>query len=174
MELYVTLFCIFQVSCYHIFIILKIKERVWFIRKERKVAYQISRGDILKDPKPQTPLRYNEVIGRKKKCTLLLILFIFYCNHPGMHISIMLKNPGTALGSLSLSYTPFLLFQVFLSTLSLLPLSISLCFFTFLSTTWLSSSTTGHIPRENHNSKRYMHPNIHSSTIYHSQDMEAT
>ena len=27
---------------------------------------------------------------------------------------------------------------------------------------------------ENSNSKTYMHPNIHSSTIYSSQDMEAT
>ena len=30
------------------------------------------------------------------------------------------------------------------------------------------------ISRENSNSKRYMHLNIHSSTIYNSQDMEAT
>ena len=29
-------------------------------------------------------------------------------------------------------------------------------------------------PRENHNSKRYMHPNVHCSTIYNSQDVEAT
>ena len=27
---------------------------------------------------------------------------------------------------------------------------------------------------ENHNSKRYMHPNVHCSTIYNSQVMEAT
>ena len=27
---------------------------------------------------------------------------------------------------------------------------------------------------ENSNSKRYMHPNVHSSTIYNSQDMETT
>ena len=32
----------------------------------------------------------------------------------------------------------------------------------------------GHISGENHNSKRYMHPNVHCSTIYNSQDMEAT
>ena len=32
----------------------------------------------------------------------------------------------------------------------------------------------GHIPKEKHNSKIYMHPNIHCSTIYNSQDMEAT
>ena len=33
-----------------------------------------------------------------------------------------------------------------------------------------------HIPRknENSNSKRYMHPNVHSSTIYNSKDMETT
>ena len=35
-------------------------------------------------------------------------------------------------------------------------------------------STPGHIPGENHNSKRYMHHNVHYSTIYNSQDMEAT
>ena len=28
--------------------------------------------------------------------------------------------------------------------------------------------------REISNSKRYMHPNVHSSTVYNSQDMEAT
>ena len=32
---------------------------------------------------------------------------------------------------------------------------------------------TGHIPRENRNSKKHMHPNVHSSTTYNSQDMEA-
>ena len=41
-------------------------------------------------------------------------------------------------------------------------------------TIWLSNPTTGHIPRENHNSKRHMHPNIHCSTIYNSHVMEAT
>ena len=35
-------------------------------------------------------------------------------------------------------------------------------------------SIPGHIPGENHNSKRYMHHNVHYSTIYNSQDMEAT
>ena len=34
--------------------------------------------------------------------------------------------------------------------------------------------TTGHISLENHNSKRHMHPNVHSRFIYNSQDMEAT
>ena len=34
--------------------------------------------------------------------------------------------------------------------------------------------TTGHIPRENHNSKKHMQPNVHCSTIYNSQVMEAT
>ena len=33
---------------------------------------------------------------------------------------------------------------------------------------------TGHIPWENHNSKRHTYPNIHSSNIYNSQVMEAT
>ena len=41
-------------------------------------------------------------------------------------------------------------------------------------TVWPSNPTTGHIPRENHNSKRHMHPNVHCSTIYSSQVMEAT
>ena len=43
-------------------------------------------------------------------------------------------------------------------------------------TIWSSNSTPGHISKENKNtnSKRYMHPNVHSSTIYNSQDMEAT
>ena len=31
-----------------------------------------------------------------------------------------------------------------------------------------------YISRENPNSKRYMHPNVHSSTIYNSQEMEIT
>ena len=42
-------------------------------------------------------------------------------------------------------------------------------------TIWSSNSTPGHIARkeENSNSERYTHPNVHSSTIYNSQDMEA-
>ena len=36
------------------------------------------------------------------------------------------------------------------------------------------STIPGHLSGENHNLKRYMHPNIHSSTIYNSQDLEAT
>jgi len=32
----------------------------------------------------------------------------------------------------------------------------------------------GHIPRENCNSKRYIHPSVHQSTIYNSQYMETT
>ena len=39
---------------------------------------------------------------------------------------------------------------------------------------WSSNSTPGHISRENCNSKRTLYSNIHSSTIYNSQDMEAT
>ena len=31
-----------------------------------------------------------------------------------------------------------------------------------------------HISGENHNSKRYMYPNVHCSTINNSQDIEAT
>ena len=34
--------------------------------------------------------------------------------------------------------------------------------------------TTGPIHRENHNSKRHMHPSVHCSTIYKSQVMEST
>ena len=34
--------------------------------------------------------------------------------------------------------------------------------------------TAGHISGENSNSKRYMHPNVHSSTIHNSQDMETS
>ena len=41
-------------------------------------------------------------------------------------------------------------------------------------TMWSSNLTLGHISRENLNSKRYMHPNVHSSTIYNNEDMEAT
>ena len=37
-----------------------------------------------------------------------------------------------------------------------------------------SNPTPGHIPWENHNSKRHMHPNVHCSTIFNSQIMEAT
>ena len=37
-----------------------------------------------------------------------------------------------------------------------------------------SNSTPGYISRENHNLKRHMHPNVHSSTICNSWDMEAT
>ena len=32
----------------------------------------------------------------------------------------------------------------------------------------------GHISRENHNLKRYVHPNVYCCTIYSSQDMKAT
>ena len=86
-------------------------------------------------------------------CTLLLMLFIFYCNHPGTHICITLINPGRPLSFLCITILPLFFFSSFLSTLSLLPLSISLSFFTFLSTTWLSNPTTGNIPWENYNSK---------------------
>ena len=39
---------------------------------------------------------------------------------------------------------------------------------------WSSNPTPGHISRGNHNSIRYMHPNVNCSTIYNNQDMEAT
>ena len=38
---------------------------------------------------------------------------------------------------------------------------------------WSSNPISGRITRESHNPQRYMHPNIHSSTVYNSQDMEA-
>ena len=43
-------------------------------------------------------------------------------------------------------------------------------------TIWCSNSTAGYISGENKNtnSKRYMHPNVHSSIIHNSQDIEAT
>ena len=39
---------------------------------------------------------------------------------------------------------------------------------------WPSNATPGHIPTENCNSKRYMHPKVLCSLIYNRQDMEAT
>ena len=41
-------------------------------------------------------------------------------------------------------------------------------------TIWSFNPTPGHISGENSNLKRYMHPNVHCSTIYNSQDMEVT
>ena len=43
-------------------------------------------------------------------------------------------------------------------------------------TIWSSNPTPGHISGkdENSNSERYVHTNVHSSTIYNSKDMEAT
>ena len=40
-------------------------------------------------------------------------------------------------------------------------------------TIWPSNPTTGHIPWENHNSKRVMYHNVHCSSVYNNQDMEA-
>ena len=42
-------------------------------------------------------------------------------------------------------------------------------------TIWSSNPTPGHIPGKDRssNSKRYMYPNVHGSTILNSQDMEA-
>ena len=39
---------------------------------------------------------------------------------------------------------------------------------------WSSNPTPGPISEENSNSKRYRHASVHSSTIYNSQNMEAT
>ena len=41
-------------------------------------------------------------------------------------------------------------------------------------TIWPSNPTSEHVPGESHNLKIYMHPSVHCSTIYSSQDMEAT
>ena len=41
-------------------------------------------------------------------------------------------------------------------------------------TIWSSNCIPGHISRENHKSKRYIHTNVQCSTIYNSQDIEAT
>ena len=43
-------------------------------------------------------------------------------------------------------------------------------------TIWSNKSTTEYLPKEskNTNSKSYMHPYVYYSTIYSSQDMEAT
>ena len=38
----------------------------------------------------------------------------------------------------------------------------------------IQTTTPRHLSRENHNLKRYMHPNVHCSTIYNRQDMETT
>ena len=39
---------------------------------------------------------------------------------------------------------------------------------------WPSNPTLGHKHRGNQNGKRHMYPNVHHSTVYNSQDMEAT
>ena len=38
------------------------------------------------------------------------------------------------------------------------------------------NSTSGYIPEKNENTdfKKYMHPSVHSSTVYNCQDIEAT
>ena len=41
-------------------------------------------------------------------------------------------------------------------------------------TIWLSNPTPGHISRQSYNSKRYIYPYVHSSTIHKSQDIETT
>ena len=43
----------------------------------------------------------------------------------------------------------------------------------YWTTIWSSNPTPEPISRENHNSKRYIHPSVHCSSIYNSQDMEA-
>ena len=40
-------------------------------------------------------------------------------------------------------------------------------------TMWPSITTLGLISGENANSKRYVHPSVHCSTVYNRQDMEA-
>ena len=45
---------------------------------------------------------------------------------------------------------------------------------TYNATIWSNNPTSGCISGENNTSKRYMHPSVHCSTIYNSQDTEAT
>ena len=44
----------------------------------------------------------------------------------------------------------------------------------YRATIWSSNPTPGHISGEKHKLKRYMHPSVHCSTIYNSQDKETT
>ena len=39
---------------------------------------------------------------------------------------------------------------------------------------WVAIATAGHTHRGNQNWKRHVYPNVHHSTVYNSQDMEAT
>ena len=41
-------------------------------------------------------------------------------------------------------------------------------------TIWSNNPTLGHVSGQKYNLKRYMHPYVHSSNIYNSQDMETT
>ena len=47
-------------------------------------------------------------------------------------------------------------------------------FFKYRTAIWSSNPTPGYIFGETHNLKRVMHPNVHCSTTYNSEDMEAT
>ena len=73
----------------------------------------------------------------------------------------------------SATHTTFLFFVLVI----LLP-KMSWSALHFLSTgrldIWFCNPTPGHIFGENSNSERYMHPDVHSSTVYSSQDVEAT
>ena len=40
-------------------------------------------------------------------------------------------------------------------------------------TIWSSNPISGYIYKEKHGSKGYMHPNVHCSVVYNSQDVEA-
>ena len=42
----------------------------------------------------------------------------------------------------------------------------------YRSTIWSSNSTPGHLPRQNCNSKRHVHPSVQSSIIHNNQDTE--
>ena len=44
----------------------------------------------------------------------------------------------------------------------------------YIITIWSSNPTPRHISRENHNSKRHIHPNVHWGATNNSQDMKAT
>ena len=44
----------------------------------------------------------------------------------------------------------------------------------YRTTIWSKNPTLGYVSGENHNLKRYIHPSVHGSTTYDSQDMEIT
>ena len=93
---------------------------------------------------------------------LLVIYFIHSSMHMSTQVSQFIPPPSF------LDVRKFV-FYVYLSISALKVDSVVL----FFSGVHISFAP-GHIPRKNCNSKRYMYPNVHCSTIYSSQDVEAT